>query len=126
MNGLQMSDLLFDVGELCLRPHPDVSRGRMGIDPEGEKLFNLAQREAEFLGAFDKPEPPDCILPINTIPRTGAICRREKSLPFVIADRLKIHAALFGHLADGKFAHRTTLNPIPRYRVKWPDRIRLL
>ncbi len=118
MDGLEMQNFLFHVGNLRSRSLTDVGLCRMRVEAQGKQVLDLLQGKPQLLSALDEVNPPHRFRRKHAISSIGAVHRREDSLTFVVPDRLKIDTRPLRHLSDGQAVHESTVNPVLRYRVK--------
>src|SRR5207247_10985822 len=99
---------------------PHVGAGGARIDPEGEQLPDLLQREPERLRLLDEAEPADRRGVEGPVASRRARRLRQEPAPLVVPYRLPVHAALARQLAGSEPFHARSprSDPTPRTLVQ--------
>jgi hypothetical protein len=70
---LQLGDLSVDLGHSLAQQPLAVPAGAQALVADGQQLADLAQPEAEPLGALDEPQPLDRVLLVLAVAGSGPL-----------------------------------------------------
>jgi hypothetical protein len=94
----EIEHLLFDLGQFARGSLLQVVRW-VTATARIEELGDFVQGETEALSSFDDAEQPDYIRPVRSMPAGTAFWFGDQAAPFVVTQRLNIHASPPGDLA---------------------------
>jgi len=111
-----------EIAQLLLGEHLDCVAICGATFSEMQQHFDLIEREADFLRAFDEANDLYGFAGVGAIARVASGRLVEQSTALVVAQGLGVHPC---RCSDLSCPHRAMLNPVPRYRVKVVSRRRL-